>query len=59
MPNSFTLNTIRKGSRVKWSNPGKGVPPSPTPRKGRLQMTLDYGRQLISIYIYIYIHEDR
>ena len=35
----------------KWSNPGKGVVPSPTPwcgsyRKGRLRVTLDYGRQL-------------
>ena len=38
-------------SRVKWSNPGKGVEPSPTPRcssyrKGILRVTLDYGRQL-------------
>ena len=26
---------IRYGSRVKWSNPGKGVAPSPTPWYGR------------------------
>ena len=37
--------------KVKWSNPGKGVVPSPTPRcssyqKGSLLVTLDYGRQL-------------
>ena len=45
------LNTqhIRYGSRVKWSNPGNGVAPSPTPwcssyRKGSLRVTLDYGR---------------
>ena len=25
------LSIIRQGSRVKWSNPGKGVAPSPTP----------------------------
>ena len=25
------LNTIRYVSRLKWSNPGKGVAPSPTP----------------------------
>ena len=25
------LNTIRHGPRLKWSNPGKGVGPSPTP----------------------------
>ena len=28
----LTLSNIRHGSRVKWSNPGKGVVPSPTPR---------------------------
>ena len=38
-------------SRVKWSNPGKGVTPSPTPRcssyrKGSLRVTLDYSRHL-------------
>ena len=27
----FILCIIRYGSRVKWSNPGKGVTPSPTP----------------------------
>ena len=37
--------------RVKWSNPGKCVVPSPTPRfssywKGSLLVFLDYGRQL-------------
>ena len=43
------------GSRVKWSNPGKGVAPSPTPwcssyRKGGLRVTLDYDR-LYLLYI--------
>ena len=38
-------------SKVKWSNPGKGVVPSPTSRccsywKGNLLVALDYGRQL-------------
>ena len=42
-------------SRVKWSNLGKRVMPSPTPwcssyRKGILQVTLDYGRQLYLLY---------
>ena len=51
MPPCLTLTIIRYGLRVKWSNPGKGVAPSPTPwcssyRKGRLRLTLDYGRQL-------------
>ena len=35
-------------SRVKWSNPGKGIAPSPTLRcssywKGNLRVALDYG----------------
>ena len=43
----LTLNIIRYGSRVKRSNPGKGVAPSPTPwccsyRKGSLRVTLDF-----------------
>ena len=47
----LTLSIIRYGSRVKWSNPGNGVAPSPTLQccsflKGRLRVTLDYGRQL-------------
>ena len=28
----LTLSNIRYISRVKWSNPGNGVAPSPTPR---------------------------
>ena len=61
---------IRYGSRVKWSNPGKGVMPFPTPWcssywKGGLLVLLGYGRQLththththIYIYIYIYIYK--
>ena len=51
MPPCLTLRIIRYGSRVKWSNPGKGVVPSPTPWcssywKGSLRVTFDYGRQL-------------
>ena len=47
---------LRYVSRVKWSNPGKGVAPSPTPRcssywKGSLLVTLDYGRQLYLLYM--------
>ena len=46
-----SFNTQHYKVRVKWSNPGKGVAPSPTPwcssyRKGRLWVTLDYWRQL-------------
>ena len=55
MPTRLTLSIIKYGSRVKWSNPGKGVAPSPTPwcssyRNGSLRVTLDYGRQLLLTY---------
>ena len=36
MPPCLTLSIIRYGSRVKWSNPVKGVAPSPTPRCSKL-----------------------
>ena len=47
MPPSLTLSNIRYVLRVKWSNHGKGVAPSPTPRcssywKGSLLDTFDY-----------------
>ena len=47
----WTLSITRYGSRVKLSNPGKWVAPSPTPRdssywKGSLRVTLVYSRQL-------------
>ena len=32
IPPCLTLSNIRYVSKVKWSNPGKGVAPSPTPR---------------------------
>ena len=56
MPPCLTLSIIRYASRVKWRNLGKGVVPSPTPwcssyRKGRLQVTLDYSRQLYFTYL--------
>ncbi len=43
------LSNIRYVSRVKWSNPGKGVVPFPTPwfssyQKVSFQVDLDYGR---------------
>ena len=55
------LSNIRYVSRVKWSNPGKGVAPFPTPWcssywKGSLLVALDYGCQLYLLYIYIYIY---
>ena len=54
MPPCLTLSIIRYGSRVKWSNPGKGVVPFPTPwcssyQKGGLWVNLDYGCQLYFI----------
>ena len=51
IPPCLTLSNIRYVSRVKWTNPGKGVAPSPTPRcrsywKGSLRVALNNGRQL-------------
>ena len=55
----LTLSNIRYVSRVKWSNPGKGVAPSLTPQcssywKGSLLVALDYSRQiylLINLFV--------
>ena len=51
IPPCLTLNNTKYVSRLKWSNPGKGVAPSPTPQcssywKGSLLVALDYGCQL-------------
>ena len=51
IPPCLTHSYIRYVSRVKRSNPGKGVVPSPTSRcssdwKGSLLVALDYGCQL-------------
>ena len=37
MPPCFTLSIIRNGSRVKWSNPKKGVAPFPRPQCSRYE----------------------
>ena len=52
IPPCLTLSNIRYGSRVKWSNPEKGVVHSPTSQccsywKGSLLVALDYSCQLI------------
>ena len=56
------LNTERYKyvSRVKWSNPGKGKAPSPTPWccsywKGSFRVTPDYGHQLYLSFIFFTI----
>ena len=51
IPTCLSLSNIRYVSMVKWSNPGKGVAASSTPRcssylKGSLLVALDYSRQL-------------
>ena len=58
MPPCLTLSVIRYRSRVKWSNPGKGVAPSLTPlcssyRKGRL---LGHPQLRSPTLLYFYIH---
>ena len=59
IPPCLTLGNISYISRVKWSNPGKGVAPSPTPQcssywKGNLLVALEYGRQLYLLTWYEY-----
>ena len=56
IPPCLTLSSIRYISRVKWSNPGKGVASSPTTRcrsywKGSDLVALDYGRQLLIFWL--------
>ena len=51
------LNTLHYKVRVKWSNPGNGVVPSPTPRcssywKGSLRVTLEEGCHLYLLYTF-------
>ena len=58
----LTLSIIRYESRVKWSHPEKEVAPSPIPwcssyRKGRLGVTLDYGRQLYFTLYLVYMQK--
>ena len=60
IPPCLTLSNISYVSRVKWSNPGKGVVPSPTPRcssywKRSLLVALDYGGQLYFLIIAVII----
>ena len=59
IPTCLTLSIIRYVSRVKWSNPGKGLAPS-SPRcssywKGSLPVALDYGHQLYFYFFYPFI----
>ena len=55
MPPCLTLSIIRYGSRVKWSNPGKGVAPSPTPWCSKLLKREPSGHPRLWSTIYIYI----
>ena len=65
IPPCLTLSNIRYVSRVKWSNPGKGVTPFTTPRCGSywkesLLVTLDYGRQQLNRFKFrIFLFIDR
>ena len=49
MPPCLTLSIIRYGSRVKWSNPGKGVAPSPTPYRKAIEKAA-FGSQAIESF---------
>ena len=59
MPPCLTLRNIRYGSRVKWSNPGKGVAPSPTPWCSKLSKRVPSGHPRLwspTLLTYIYIY---
>ena len=58
IPPCLAHSDIRYVSRVKWSNPWKGVAPFPTPRcssywKRGLLVALDYGCQLLFIKYHV------
>ena len=58
LPPCLKLSNIRYVSRLKLSNPGKGVRPSPTPRcssywKGSLLVALDYGHQIYLLDLHL------
>ena len=55
MPPCLTLSIIMYVSRVKWSNPGKGVAPSPTPL-GVVAIEKGANFYISNVYIYIYIY---
>ena len=50
-----TLSNIRYVSRVKWSNPGKGVAPSPTPWFKLLRRGPSGHPRLHQLYFYWFI----
>ena len=57
VPPCLILSNIKYVSGIKWSNPGKGVAPYPTPwcssyRKGSLLVALDYNHQLYLLYLH-------
>ena len=61
IPACLTLSNIRYVSRVKWSNPGKGVAPSPTSRccnywKGNLRSPSTTFADLKNFLLYTRMH---
>ena len=62
IPPCLTLSNIKYVSWVKWSNPGKGVAPSPTlwcssHWKGSLLVTLNYGHQLYLLILLVTLYK--
>ena len=61
IPPCISLSIIRYISKVKWSNPGNRVAPSPTPCcssnwKGSFLVALDYGRQLFTVSLNLKVY---
>ena len=59
MPPCLTLSIIRYGSRVKWSNPGKEVAPSPTPWCSKLSKREPSGHPRLWSPTYIMTKEEK
>ena len=55
MPPCLTLSIIRYGSRVKWSNPGKGVAPSPTPWCSKLS-SFGSPSTMVAYFTFFYLY---
>ena len=58
IPPCLTHSNTRYESRLKWSNPGKGLAPSHTCSsycKGSLRVVLVYGRQLYIYFTFSYL----
>ena len=55
----LTFRILRHGTRVKWSNPWKGIAPSPTPRCVKFAARRMHHRTHIHTYYHLYEHTQK